>query len=401
MKKTVLGAAVLMLAACGGETKDPTNPTTVTSASATPADSAPVASASATVAPPPKPPLAELMKKTSAAMMGAWAAHDVKKLMPTYSDDAVLSMPGPMGWMDAKKADIETSMGGLFAAFPDSQMTATRTFVKGNVAVTESVFTGTNTGDFMGQKATGKKVGYHAVMVNWFNDDGLVSKEHVYYDHVTAMSQMGKGDPKAKFRAVEAMPTATASVIVAKDSPDEAKTVDAVKTWYTAFEKKDDKAFLAPFADDVVHMDYTQPADFKGKDGAKKEWAELFKTFPDAKIAPTNVWAFDTFVVAELGMTATMKGAMGPIKATNKSGTIHMLDVFEMKDGKVKAVASYGSLAEAAFAFGVTPPPGPKDAPPKDGPKDGAPKTAPTAAPKPATTGAPAPMPAPTAAPKK
>ncbi|HEX7600149.1 MAG TPA: ester cyclase, partial [Polyangiaceae bacterium] len=195
MKKTVLGAAVLMLAACGGE-PTPTTPTTVTSASAAPVQSAPVASTSATVAPPPKPPLAELMKKTTAAMIGAWAAHDAKKLAAVYADDAVLSMPGPMGWMDAKKADIETQMGGLFSAFPDSQMTPTRTFAKGNVVVTESVFTGTNTGDFMGQKATGKKVGYHAVMISWFNDDGLVSKEHVYYDHATAMAQM-KADPKA------------------------------------------------------------------------------------------------------------------------------------------------------------------------------------------------------------
>jgi steroid delta-isomerase-like uncharacterized protein len=203
------------------------------------------------------------------------------------------------------------------------------------------------------------------------------------------MAQM-KADPKAKFRAVEAAPTAAAVVVMSKDSPDEAKTIDAVKTWYTAFEKKDDKAFLGPFADDVLHVDYTQPADFKGKDGAKKEWAELYKTFPDAKIVPSNVWAFDTFTVAEIGMTGTMKGAMGPIKATNKTGTTHMVDIFEMKDGKVKAVTSYGSLAEAAFAFGVAPPAGPAGA--KDAPKD-APKGAPTAAPKPTTTAAPTPAP--------
>ena len=359
MKKTVLGAAVLVLAACGGsEDKGATSPTTVTSASATP----PVVASAAPPAttPPPKPPLADLMKKTAENMAAAWAAHDSKKLMMTYSDDVVMSSPGPMGWQDATKAQIEPQMTGLFAAFPDAKASPVRIMIKGNMVVSESVFTGTNTGDMVTpngtQKATGKPVGYHVLSISWFNDDGLVNKQHFYMDHGTMLGQLGKADPKVKFRAVETAPAGPPAMVMGKDSPDEAKNVAAVTAWYSVFEKKDDKGFLAPFADDVMHVDYTQPADIKGKDGAKKEWAELFKTFPDAKIATTAVTGFDNIVVAECAFTGTMKGAMAGIKPTNKNGTTHMVDVFEMKDGKVKAATTYGSTAEGAFAFGVMPP---------------------------------------------
>ncbi len=378
MKKTVLGAAVLVLAACGGGGELPTTPTTVTSASVAPPTTASAPASASSATPPPKLPLADLMKKNMADADAAWAAHDAKKVAATYADDAVMSMPTPMGWIDAKKADIEAQMGQLFAGFPDCKVTATRVFWKGNVAVVESVFTGTNSGAMMGKPATGKKVGYHAVMINTYNDDGIVKTAHVYYDHATMFAQLGMGDPKAKFRAVENAPTGAPAMIAGKDSPDEAKAVDAAKAWYGTFEKKDDKGFLAPFADDVAHMDYSQPADFKGKDAAKKEWTELFKAFPDAKIAPTNVWAFDTFVVAEIAMTGTMKGGFGPIKPTNKTGTWHAVDVFEMKNGKVSAVATYGSMLETANALGISMAPPPAAAPPvKDATKPATPASTP------------------------
>ena len=376
MKKTVLGAAVIVLAACGGGEAKPTTPTTMTSASVAPPTTASApASATSVTAPPAKLPLADLMKKNMADSDAAWAAHDAKKLSATYADDVVMSMPTPMGWMDAKKADIETQMGQLYTGFPDCKATATRVFSKGNAAIVESVFTGTNTGAMMGKPATGKKTGYHAIMINTYNDDGMVKTQHVYYDHATMFGQLGMGDPKAKVRAVENAPAGAPAMIASKDSPDEAKAIDAVRAWYGTFEKKDEKGFLGPLADDVMHLDYSQAADLKGKDAAKKEWTETFKAFPDAKVAPSNVWAFDTFVVAEYAMTGTMKGSLGPIKPTNKSGTWHGVDVFEMKNGKVGAVETYASMMETANAVGVPMPAAPAAAPVKDAPKPATPAT--------------------------
>lgn len=370
MKKLVLGACCLVLtAACGGGDEKPTTPTTTTSASApaTVSSAPPVTSASVET-PKPKPPLAELIKKTMSDMDAAWAAHDAKKLMTTYADDVqAWGVMPPTGYGAATKAQIEQQMTGFFAGFPDGRNTATRTFTKGNMVVVEGVFSGTNTGEMMGQKGSGKKVSMHSAMVYAFNADGLINQQWLFYDHLTMMGQVGQADPKMKVRALEPIPTAPVVAIVAKDSPDEAKNVDLAKAFYMNFEKKDDKGYLGALADDVQMFDYSGSTDTKGKDGAKKNWTEMMKIFPDAKITPKVVMGFDNFVVAAVEFNGTMKGAMGPVKGTNKNGTIHLLDIVELKDGKAKNVWTYGSGLEAAIAYGLLPPPpagGPKPATP-------------------------------------
>lgn len=392
MKKLVLGAAVVLLAACGGGDEKPTTPTTTTSASTPPVSSAPPVTSASVVTPPPKPPLAELIKATLANHDAAWAAHDAKKLMTTYSDDlqAWGVMP-PAGYGSATKAQVEQQMTGFFAAFPDGRNTVTRTFTKGNTMVSEGVFSGTNTGDMMGQKATGKKVSMHSAMVMTFNADGLINQQWLFYDHITMMGQLGQGDPKMKVRALEPIPTAPVVNIVAKDSPDEAKNVDLAKAFYMTFEKKDDKGYLAGMQPDVQMFDYTGMNDTKGTDAAKKNWGEMLKTFPDVKLTPKLVMGFDNFVVAAVEMTGTMKGPMGPVKATNKAGTMHVLDIVELKDGKAKTVWTYGSGLEAAISFGLmAPPPMGGAKPPTPPPATTGATTAKPATPPPATTAKPA-----------
>jgi predicted ester cyclase len=370
MKKLVLGAAAVLLVACGGGDEKPTTPTTTTSASAPPpvASTPPVTSASV-VTPPPKPPLAELIKKTMADNDAAWAAHDAKKLMTTYADDVqAWGVMPPVGYGAATKAQIEAQMTGFFAAFPDGRNTTTRTFTKGNTVVVESVFSGTNTGEMMGQKGTGKKVSMHSAMVYAFNADGLINQQWLFYDHLTMMGQLGQTDPKMKVRAVEPIPTAPVVNIVAKDSPEEAKNVDIAKAFYMNFEKKDDKGYLGALTDDVQMFDYSGTTDSKGKDAAKKSWTEMMKIFPDAKVTPKLVLGFDNFVVAAVEFNGTMKGAMGPAKPTNKNGNMHLLDIVELKDGKAKTVTTYGSGLEAAIAFGLLPTAPPAGAKPAGNP---------------------------------
>src|SRR5258706_15430173 len=85
----------------------------------------------------------------------------------------------------------------------------------------------------------------------------------------------------------------------------------------------------------------------------------MSKAMPDAKITPKNVWAAGDYVIAETEMTGTLKGAIGPIKPTNKTGTIHMVDVALVKDGKMAHGWAYGSSAEFANAFGLMKPKAP------------------------------------------
>ena len=371
--RNLVWLGLLVAVGCGGgesENKATNNPTTTTSAAPT---TQPVASTT-TQTPPPKAPLADLMKKTGADFAAAFAAHDAAKCAAVYSNDAVYAMPSPDGWKELNKDAIQKHFADLFTAFPDAKMTPTRNFIKGNMVAMEGVMTGTNTGEFMGHPASQKKIGGRFLTVLWFNDDGLIQKEHLYHDHATMLGHLGHGDSKLKVRAVENVPTVTLEQVAPGDNALEAKDDAAVRAWYAAFEKKDEKAYVAGIADDVVHADYTHPEDAKGKDAVKKAWQELLKTFPDIKMNPTSVSAIGNYVIAEVEMSGTMKGDLGSVKSSGKSGTVHLAELFRLKDGKIEWAARYGSRAEWANAFGVPA-------------KALGPTAKPTAAPAPATGG--------------
>ena len=111
---------------------------------------------------------------------------------------------------------------------------------------------------------------------------------------------------------------------------------------------------MGAIADDVMHADYTRAEDVKGKDAAKKAFGELLKTFPDLKMNPTSVMAIGEYVIAEVEMTGTMKGDLGSVKSSGKSGTVHIVDVLRFnKDGKIAWAGRWGSRMEFANAFGV------------------------------------------------
>lgn len=357
MAKRVLSAlaVAVLFSACAGE--EATTPPPV--APSPPVAEAPPPPAPTTTAeappPAPKPTLAELQKTSITANVAAWNAHDAKKLADLYADDAVLASPGMNGMEETKgRADIEKMYASLAAGFPDMKLGYSRVFQRGDVLVAEWVASGTNTGEFMGGKATGKKMGFNAVSVMWFTDDGKIKREHAYYDQMTISGQLGMGDPKMPTRPVAEVPAGEPKWVTAEENP---KAVEAVKNLYTSFEKKDQKLFLESIADDGVHVDYTMPADTKGKDAAKKEFAAMSKSFPDMKMSATNTWGFGDFVVTEYVGTGTFKANMGPIKATNKSGTMHGLDINETKDGKIARATSYGSGLEFASQYGLLPKP--------------------------------------------
>lgn len=344
------------IGACGGESTvvpPPPHPAVLTTAA--------LPSATSTVpVEAPKPTLAEMHKNLGGAMQAAWASHDLKKLMGCYADGATFGMPMATGWMDAKAPDVEKHLGGFFAAFPDAKMAAARVLIKGDVELVEWVATGTNTGELMGEKPTGKVMGRRGVSVITLDKaTGKIAHETMYADDATVMGQLGKLPKNAKFRAVETLPVGEPEVVVAKD-PQDTKNEATVRALYQAFEKKDDKAFLATVTDDVVHADFSAPADSKGKDAAKKAFAEMTKAMPDLKLTDKSVWSAGDYVVVEGEMTGTLKGQLGPFKPTNKSATTHFVDVVKFTNGKISWLGTYGNGMEFAVQYGLVKMPGAK-----------------------------------------
>ena len=349
MRNLVWVSGLVFAVACGGGggNTQTSTPTTTSSATTGPTGTGPTAST-------PKTPLQDLIKKTLADFDAAYAAHDAAKAVAAYAPDATFTQPTHLGFNEHKKEEIQKNLEALFKGFPDVKLTPTREYMKGNMVVIEGVMTGTHTGEYQGKAATGKKFGQRYLAVLWFNDQGLIQKEHMYRDHAAMLGHLGHGDPKLKLRNVEAIPTVALEQVSAGDNAVEAKNTETVKAFLASFEKKDDKAYVSALAEDITHADYTRPEDAKGRDAATKAFGELLTTVPDLKMTPTNIVAVGEHVIAEVEMSGTMKGDLGSTKPSGKSGTAHIVDVFRFnKDGKISWAGRWGSRAEFAAAFGI------------------------------------------------
>jgi len=347
-----LATVALVLVACGGEAVAP--PATPAPPVAT--APAPVETAPAPVAEAPKAPrlsMAEMQTKTGDGIAAALNAHDAKKVASFYTENAVIKFAGAP---DTTGRDaIEKMWAKNFEGVKNSKTSASRVFMKGDVAIVEWAWTGVHSGEMMGVKATEKPVGMQGVDVMWFSADGLVKEQHTYADMGTIASQIGVSKQKA--RAVPTLGGAP-TVVVSTNAADETKNVEVSKKMFGAFEKKNDADFLGNSADDIAWDDLSTPETMKGKAAGKKFFSDMTKAFPDVKVEPTNTWGIGDFVISENTMTGTHKGAFMGVQPTKKSVNLHSLDIIQMKDGKAVKGWTYANGGEMMMQLGLMPQPG-------------------------------------------
>jgi len=246
----------------------------------------------------------------------------------------------------------------VFDLVGDGKSAVTRMWMKGNVAVTEIVWAGTMTSDFMGVKANKKPIGQTRLHISWFNDDGLIKETHQYADAVGMMAQM-KGQKGAP--PVPTVPTNPPEVHIGKGTPDEDKLVDWAKGMDDTFSKDDAKAVIGSMlADDSDYwFNITGKPATKGKKDLTKELTDLFKAFPDQKWTVVNAWGIDGYAIIEHTMTGTQKGPFGPLPASNKPVTNwHIADIAQTTpDGKQLHGWGFANLAELMVQTGAMKPP--------------------------------------------
>jgi steroid delta-isomerase-like uncharacterized protein len=311
--------------------------------------------AAASVAPSPaKLSPAELIERTVRSGVEAWNSHDPARVAALFVPEGRLIIEGapPMAGRNAIAAEAKQD----FAAYPDFKVAVTRLFMHGTTGVYEWVITGRNDGPFMGQKPTGRQMGVAGVSFATFDDDGLIEEEHRYCDLPTIQSQL---DPQAKagtFRAPLVSPTAPMEIHVSKGTPDEAKTMEQGDAVISAFESKNESKYMATVADDYVLDDETTPGPQKAAD-LKAGTASLNKAFPDWAYQRSMMMAADGYFVAEVVLTGTQKGPLGPMKATNKPIKVHGVDIQSLADGKVHREWEYANSAEMLIELGMMPAP--------------------------------------------
>jgi steroid delta-isomerase-like uncharacterized protein len=98
---------------------------------------------------------------------------------------------------------------------------------------------------------------------------------------------------------------------------------------------------------------------FRGQDGSlefSRMWAD---GFPDGKVTiDRTISSGDTVVLEFTGTgthTGTLRGPAGDIPATGRSVTLHLCDVHDIHDGKIRRVSSYFDSASLLQQLGVLP----------------------------------------------
>tara|TARA_R110000868_G_scaffold82992_8_gene234430 strand:+ start:3903 stop:4817 length:915 start_codon:yes stop_codon:yes gene_type:complete len=114
---------------------------------------------------------------------------DISVLSNILTDDYLRYLNGTKVATGAK--ELATNINVFHTGFPDLEVTIPHRSVNGNNVFVHWFFTGTNTGEFAGSPATGKKVKVEGLSRFHFNKDGKIDEEDVFYDNLSVMEQLG------------------------------------------------------------------------------------------------------------------------------------------------------------------------------------------------------------------
>lgn len=122
----------------------------------------------------------------------AFNAHDMEALARDLAPDIEATAPGDVK-LKGPQAVKEYNQT-FVTAFPDARIEAKNIFTQGNTVVVEGIFSGTHDGTLktpMGDvPATGRRVSGEFIQV-FEVDRGLVKRDHLVYDQVQLMTQLG------------------------------------------------------------------------------------------------------------------------------------------------------------------------------------------------------------------
>ena len=118
-----------------------------------------------------------------------WNSHDILSVGSMIHDDAsILVSPiydycnkeAFIGWMDI-----------MFKAFPDMKIEEERIIeFNDNQISSEVLLTGTNSGSYLGNRATGKPISVRGILFGQYDSKGLMTSQKIYFDSMSIMNAL-------------------------------------------------------------------------------------------------------------------------------------------------------------------------------------------------------------------
>lgn len=127
------------------------------------------------------------------AAVKAWNTND-KKLMYSFMEPSITRNTNGIRTQSGTK-EYGDLMDLYHNAFNDFTVTLNNSNTKGNKTYISWIISGTNTGEFMGNPATNKKINVPGVSIWTFNGDGKAVQEEAYADNLAIFQQLGYSAP--------------------------------------------------------------------------------------------------------------------------------------------------------------------------------------------------------------
>ncbi len=130
------------------------------------------------------------------------------------------------------------------------------------------------------------------------------------------------------------------------------------RSLYEAWNERNFDLAVESTAPDGRIIDTGSGQTWNGPDGARQYNTMWANAFPDGRITIDRIIAADDTVVVEYTGTGTHTGTletpMGPIPATGRSMTLHLCDVTEFSNGKVRMQRTYMDSGSMMAQLGLT-----------------------------------------------
>ena len=137
-----------------------------------------------------------------------------------------------------------------------------------------------------------------------------------------------------------------------------ADNANFARSLYDAFNNRDLDHLSEAMAPEGVITMVGSGQTFRGPDGARQYNTMWETAFPDGRVTVDRVIAQDDYAVVEFTgrgtHTGTLTTAAGDIRATGRSVTLQLIDVLEIRDGKVQAQRSYFDSGSLMAQLGVS-----------------------------------------------
>jgi uncharacterized protein (TIGR02246 family) len=286
-------------------------------------------------------PLAALARMVRAVNTGD--AHAYAML---YAPNAAITIHGS-GVLQGRAA-IEAHEVELLRQYPGARLGFRSIWRKGPTAVVHYTVSGRTTG--------GQAMGHEGLLFYRFLPSGLIAEERRYLDSLTPMAQLGALGP-APARAIPDVPDKPVTSSAAPDASERRETDDVtrVKAMLAALDARDEAAFLAGLADEVVLDEMTEPQPLAGKQAVKAWLQSRASAVADGKSEITTILGVGDAVLVEWVARGTLNGRVGRVSASGTPFTVHRAAIVELREAKVVRCTVFANGKELAEAVGQWP----------------------------------------------